>query len=87
MTITTSRGKTFDIDWMWGPVSIADDVMMQYHDDRAIAEIAADFEGVEHFHRESETEGNKDYDGYTVIQSISRHQRDLVRITFIKPYE
>lgn len=89
MTVTTSKGKTFPIDWMWGPVGLSGELMLQLRDDRPLSEIAADFEGCEHFHRESDDEGDMDFDGYTVPQSIVRpaYERnpDIVQITLARP--
>lgn len=89
MKVTTSRGKTFDVEWMWGPVGPAADLMLQLRDDRPLAEIAADFEGCEHFHRESDEEGNMDFEGYAVIKSILRPfyelDRSAVQLTLAKP--
>ena len=90
MTVTTSRGKTFDVDWMWGPLSDSGELMLQYHDTRQMASIAKDFDGIDHFHRESETEGDIDFDGYTRIMSIVRVNNgapDTIRITLSKPKE
>ena len=81
MTVTTSKGKTFAIDWMWGPVGANDDLMLEYADDRTLSEIAADFEGNDSFHRESETEGDKDWEGYTGLRSIVRSGRGKVQLT------
>ena len=85
MTVTTSKGKTFDIDWMWGPAGAHGDLMLEYADTRPMAEIAADFEGVDHFHRESETEGDRDWDGYTHLRSVVRSGRGKVQLTLYMP--
>ena len=90
MTVTTSRGKTFEIDWMWGPMMNTGEMMLQLEDTRPMAEIAADFDGVRTFHRESELEGDRDYEGYTRIVSIARvsgGQQGRVQITFDRPEE
>lgn len=91
MKMTTSKGKTFEIDWMWGPTGLFGDLMLQYSDERLLSKIAKDFEGVEHFHRESEDEGDMDWDGYTVIKSIIRPQYEqnpnVVQITLAKPLQ
>ena len=75
MTVTTSKGKTFDIDWMWGPVGEAEDLMLQLRDGRTIAEIAADFEGCDLFYRRSDTEGDMEFAGYTSVVSAARVRR------------
>ena len=86
MTVTTSRGKTFTINWMWGPVGRDAVLRMEYADDRSTTDIAADFEGIEHFHRESDTEGDMDWDGYTNLDSIVRdRQYGTVMLAFSQP--
>ena len=88
MTVTTSRGKTFDVEWMWGPVSSTGQLMIQLRDARALSKIAKDFEGCETFHRASELEGDMDFDGYTRLAGISRTQGaagEVVQITLEKP--
>ena len=86
MTVTTSRGKTFTVDWMWGP-TFDGDLRLEYEDDRLLSEIAADFEGCERFHRESETEGNMDFAGYTRLRSIIRSGRGKVQLTLYRTDE
>ena len=85
MTLTTSKGKTFDIEWMWGPVGPSEDLMLEYADDRPLSKIAKDFEGCKSFHRESDTEGDMDWTGYTGLRSISRSARGKVQLTLYKP--
>lgn len=72
MTVTTSRGKTFPVDWMWGPVGLFGELMLQLHDDRDLSAIAADFEHVGSFRRESAAEGDMTFEGYTAMRSILR---------------
>lgn len=82
MTLTTDKGKTFDVDWAWAPVGYEEELMFEYADARDLGAIVADMDGVAHFHRESENEGDADYDGYTRIRSISRDfRRGTVQIT------
>lgn len=87
MTVRTSKGKTFEIEWMWGPVGLTNDLMLQMKDDRFLSDIAKDFEGCDHFHRESELEGDMDWEGYTVLRGIFRPEQnsDDVQITLSKP--
>lgn len=73
MTITTSREKTFDVDWAWGPVGERGQLMIQYADERLLSEIAKDFEGLESISRKDENEGNAMYTGYSRLVSIVRH--------------
>ena len=87
MTLTTGKGKTFAIDWMWGPVGANEDLMLEMSDGRRLSRIAADFEGCESFRRESETEGNMEWTGYTALRSIVRSGRGKVQITLSKASE
>lgn len=91
MTITTDKNKTFDVNWAWAPVGDDDDMMIELaHDDRPLAEIAADFEGCERFHRTSEIEApfETDYVGYTRIKRVIRNfRKGTVQITFEKSDE
>lgn len=84
MTLTTSKGRTFDVSWAWAPAGEYGGLMLEYEDGRKISEIAADWEGCSHIHRESETEGNADYEGYTVLRIIARQRSGSVQITLQK---
>ena len=85
MTLTTSKGKTFDIDWMWGPLGPDEYLMLEYADDRPLSKIAKDFEGCKSFHRESDTEGDMDWKGYTDLCSIGRAAPGKVQILLRQP--
>ena len=80
MKLTTSSGKTFDVSWIDGPTMTSGELVLQMEDSRKLSEIAADFEGLENLKRESETQGNKEWTGYTVLQNISRRQDGTVLI-------
>lgn len=84
MTLTTSKGKTFDVSWAWAPAGEDGGLMLEYEDGRKLSEIAADWEGCSRIHRESEEEGNADYDGYTVLRLVSRQKSGAVQITLNK---
>lgn len=88
MTVTTSRGKTFPLRWMWGPVPPEGALMLEALDSRPLSEVAADFEGCERFHRESEEEGDMDFEGYTRLKGLHRPyatEPDAVLLTLVKP--
>lgn len=72
MTITTNRGKTFDVNWAW-----ADDerLRIEYPDTRSIVDIAEDFEGLNRIDRKSEEEGDKVYTGYTRLTGLNRNTK------------
>ena len=86
MTVTTSKGRTFEAEWIDGPVGENGAVILQLRDARALSEIARDFEGCERVHRASESQGDADYDGYTQLVSIFRvhYEQDAVRLTLEK---
>lgn len=81
MTITTSRGKTFPAEWAWGPVGPQEQLMLQIRDERPLSEIAADFEGCDRIHRQSDLEGDLDFEGYTALRAIQRTPEGAVRLT------
>lgn len=85
MTITTSRGKTFPADWAWGPVGPRQELRMAIIDPRPLSEIAADFEGCERFRRQSDTEGDLDFDGYTRLTGAMRQPSGSVQLILARP--
>ena len=73
MTIKTDRGKTFDVNYAWGPVRSTGELMIELTADaRPLSQIAADFEGVQAFERADENEGNMTFEGYTELVSVVR---------------
>lgn len=93
MQLTTSKGKTFSVDWMWGPTIVGQNVMLQLEDSRSISAIAKDFEGVETFKTFNEETGLEAvYENYTSVESISRSTRnndgaEVIQIALRKPKE
>lgn len=80
MTLTTNRGKTFDINWIWATTRSGDRLMIELKDDRPMAEVAADFEQVETFEKTTkEKPGVKEvYAGYTCLIGMSRENAEGV---------
>lgn len=75
MQITTSKGKTFNINWIWGPLRGKNQTMIELKDDRALSEIAADFDGLETITKTDETRGQdvkEIFTGYTNLVTIIR---------------
>ena len=73
MTVKTDRGKTFDVDYAGCPVRSTGERMIELTADaRPLAQIAADFEGVQAFERVDENEGNMTFEGYTELVSVVR---------------
>lgn len=90
MTITTSKGKTFDVNWIWGPLRGTNQVMIDLEDARKISEIAQDFEGCASIEKtDIKRDGVKEiYDGYTELVSVVRERATgTVRVTLEKPKE
>ena len=84
MKLTTSRGQTFEVDWMDGPTSADGRVWMQMHDERRLSEIAADFDGLEWMEKESEHTGITRYEGWSMVSMIKRESKEKVQIAFVK---
>lgn len=82
MKIRTSKGVEHDAHWAWAG---EDGVLtLEYADARPMSQIAAEWEGCERILRESEEEGDKEYDGYTDIRSIVRQQSGAVTVALCK---
>lgn len=75
MTITTSKGKTYNVNWAWALASNGK-CLIEMPDPRLLSEIAREFEGVERIERLSDTEGDMVWEGYTVLSSIRRSDRN-----------
>ena len=84
MTLTTNRGKTFEIGWIWATTRGGDRLMIELADNRPMAEIAADFDQVETFERTTtKMPGVKEvYAGYTRLVGMSRENAEgVIRLT------
>ena len=87
MKLKTSRGNESTIDFADGPTRTSSALMIQMEDSRSLAVIAAEFDGLELIQRESETQGNKEWAGYTELLRVARVQGDRVVIALVKPVE
>lgn len=73
MILTTDKGKTFDVNYAWGPVRSTGELMIELAADaRPISEIAADFEGIQVFDRPDEHQGDMTFVGYKELVSVVR---------------
>lgn len=72
MTLQTSRNKTYNVIYVDGPTRLSGTVMLRMADPRPILEVGAEFDGLEWLKRESDTQGNKEWTGYTELVSIRR---------------
>lgn len=83
MTITTSRGKTFNVEWAWADKSGI--LRMELKDERSAGEIIADFDGIETISRKSKEEGDATYSGYSALIGFNRNtEQGTVLLTLKK---
>ena len=87
MKSKSSKGMTYDAEWIGGRTEILREVHCEMDDSRPIGVIAAEFEGAELTEiRRDETV--KTYAGYTELASIVRvNGGTLTRISMRKPKE
>lgn len=83
MKLTTSKNKTYNVEWIDVAVMSSGHVLLQMKDERRLPEIAAEFDGLEWMKRESDTQGDKTFEGFTKLIRISR-MAGLVQLTFDK---
>lgn len=83
MTLTTSRKKTYKIDWIDGPTITNGMVILQMPDARRLPQIAEEFDGLDWMRRESDTQGDKLFEGYSRLSAI-RKTGQKVQLSFDK---
>lgn len=76
MQLKTSKNNTYTVDWI-DTVSTGG-VYMQMPDARPLPEIAAEFDGLSWLERYDENQGDKRFEGYSVLSMIRREQPDVV---------
>lgn len=72
MTLKTSKGKTYNVDWVDVASLTSGQLFAQLRDERPLHEIAEEFDGLEWLERESDTQGNKKFEGFNRLISLSR---------------
>lgn len=73
MTITTSKGLTYDIQWAWSLNLMGKETLMiSLVDRRSFSEIAIEFEGCDMIYRNSEEEGDLMFEGFTKLVMLNR---------------
>lgn len=87
MKITTNKGKTFDVNWAFGPTSASGSLMIELADNRLLSEIAADFEGNSKIEKTNETKPGvtEVYEGFTELTIIQRNKNGGVLVKLEKP--
>lgn len=88
MKIKTSKGKTFDVDFVCSPLSNPERIIIEMQNSRPFSEIASDFDGLESI-REEDAERNpsvyKMYEGFSRLVEIHRYKADDgIRLTLAK---
>lgn len=90
MQITTSKDKTFEVEFMGLLLRDGSRVMIELADSRTLVEIAADFDGLESIKLEKDVSKTKGkvyemYEGFTQLVNIQRNKAaGTVRITLEK---
>lgn len=86
MKITTSKGKTLDVNWAFGPTSESGSLMIELTDNRLLSEIAADFEGNSRIEKTDETKPGvtEVYEGFTKLAAIQRNKNGSVFVKLVK---
>nr|DAK69571.1 MAG TPA: hypothetical protein [Caudoviricetes sp.] len=86
MKITTSKGKTLDANWAFGPTSESGSLMIEIPDNRRLSEIAADFEGNSRIEKTDETKPGvtEIYEGFTELAVIQRNKNGSVLVKLAK---
>lgn len=85
MRLKTSLGYTYEIDWI-DTISTGT-LYMQMQDQRTLSVIASEFDGLEWLKREDENQGDKAFEGYSVLTMIRRDAPGVVIMTFEKGAE
>lgn len=85
MKLKTSRNKTYNVIYVDGPTRLGNAIMIRMADPRPILEIGQEFDGLEKFEREDESQGDKEWTGYTQLVSIRRMSDADVLIEMAKP--
>lgn len=82
MKLTTSNGNTYTVDWI-DTVSTGS-LYMQMMDERALSVIASEFEGLAWLKREDANQGDKLFEGYSVLTMVKQAEPGIVLLTFQK---
>lgn len=87
MKITTSKGKTFDVNFIWPTNRDGGRLMIELVDDRPLAEIASDFDGNATIEKTDEKKpGVKEvFEGFNRLVLMSRENYEgVIRLTLKK---
>ncbi len=88
MRIKTSRGKTFDAEFICLPLRDKSKAIIELNDTRSLAEIAADLDGLDWLKKIDDDKNGSVYEVFEGFNRLIGIQRDLsddgVRVTLAK---
>lgn len=84
MKLTTSKGNEYNVHFVDIVFGREGEMMLRMDDARRLPVIAAEFDGLEWLKRESENQGNKEFEGYNELKSITRVGNGAVLIALSK---
>lgn len=84
MQLTTSKGKTYQVDFAGGPTVVSKAVLVQLSDERRLPVIAAEFDGLEWLEKPEDNTPAKRWEGYGTLTNISRADNWTVLIRLEK---
>lgn len=76
MRITTSKGGEYGVIYIDNPIQDRAMLMLAFSDPRRLPEIAAEFDGLAEVRRYDEQQGDKVFEGYTLLKEIRRLPTD-----------
>lgn len=82
MLLRTSKGHAYEVDWV-DTISTGN-LYLQMMDERALSVIASEFEGLEWLKREDGNQGDKLFEGYSVLNMVKQAEPGIVLLTFQK---
>lgn len=85
MKLTTSKGKEYLINWVETSEIAKGALMLQMHDERDLAVIVKEFDGLDWLNREDEKQGDKLFEGYTILIGVQRQTPGTVLLSLAKP--
>ena len=83
MTVTTSKGQTFECENIFAPTR-SGECVIHVHTDKSLSETAVDFEGVQTFYVVDPIFGEYDYVGYTKMVNILLQDNGMAVIRLVQ---
>lgn len=82
-TIETSNGKTYTVDYCYGP-TIDGSCALQIHDDRRVSQIAPEFDHLQQIILHETGMEDRVYGGYSQLVEIGKVSTGVIRIKLVK---